>query len=317
MAFKFTPLTPAVISLLLLLLPIGSLSLQTECLTVPTSVFAVTIKTALLEVGKAVSLLSKLSKAAHGFRLATALSDCSELLELTADELTRSEASRPNGTGRRAADLRAWLSAAFGNQDTCLEGFEGTSGAAKKLLAGSLEEVSSVVGNVLKMVRQVPGVRRPRGRQGKYPSWMMGRERRLVEAPPAVVVAAANVTVALDGSGNYTTVGEAVAAAPEESMERYVIHVKRGVYMENVEVKKKKWNVMLVGDGMDATVISGNRSYVDGWTTFRSATFVVDGRFHQPICHVSNLQPKIRVALKTLRGADMGLNPGFCTTFTC
>ena len=35
---------------------------------------------------------------------------------------------------------------------------------------------------------------------------------------------------------------------------------------------------MMIGDGMDATVISGNRSYVDGWTTFRSATFGRIGR---------------------------------------
>ncbi|KAK4793584.1 hypothetical protein SAY86_024019 [Trapa natans] len=30
---------------------------------------------------------------------------------------------------------------------------------------------------------------------------------------------------------------------------------------------------MMVGDGMDVTVISGNRSFIGGWTTFRSATF--------------------------------------------
>ncbi|KAF2304231.1 hypothetical protein GH714_028757 [Hevea brasiliensis] len=32
------------------------------------------------------------------------------------------------------------------------------------------------------------------------------------------------------------------------------------------------------GDGMGATVISGNRNFIDGWTTFRSATFAVSGR---------------------------------------
>lgn len=66
---------------------------------------------------------------------------------------------------------------------------------------------------------------------------------------------------------------DAVLAAPDYSMKRYVIYIKRGVYKENVEIKKKKWNLMMVGDGMDATIISGNRSFVDGWTTFRSATF--------------------------------------------
>ena len=30
---------------------------------------------------------------------------------------------------------------------------------------------------------------------------------------------------------------------------------------------------MMVGDGIGQTVVTGNRSVVDGWTTFQSATF--------------------------------------------
>uniref|UniRef100_K3ZZV8 Pectinesterase n=1 Tax=Setaria italica TaxID=4555 RepID=K3ZZV8_SETIT len=54
-----------------------------------------------------------------------------------------------------------------------------------------------------------------------------------------------DVVVAADGSGNYTT--------------RHVIHIKRGVYKEFVVLGQEKRNVVLVGDGMDATVISGSR----------------------------------------------------------
>jgi pectinesterase len=81
-----------------------------------------------------------------------------------------------------------------------------------------------------------------------------------------------DAVVAQDGSGNFTTVSAAVEAAPSQSAARHVIYVKKGVYRETVEVKKKKWNLMLVGDGMGVTVISGHRSYVDGYTTYRSAT---------------------------------------------
>ncbi|KAL1568598.1 pectinesterase [Salvia divinorum] len=35
---------------------------------------------------------------------------------------------------------------------------------------------------------------------------------------------------------------------------------------------------MLIGDGIDATVVSGDRSVKDGYTTFRSATFAVSGK---------------------------------------
>lgn len=66
---------------------------------------------------------------------------------------------------------------------------------------------------------------------------------------------------------------DAVQAAPDYSQNHYVIYIKQGIYRENVEIKKKKWNLMMVGDGMGATVITGNRSYIDGWTTYASATF--------------------------------------------
>ncbi|KAF9593367.1 hypothetical protein IFM89_022066 [Coptis chinensis] len=42
--------------------------------------------------------------------------------------------------------------------------------------------------------------------------------------------------------------------------------------------KKKKWNLMMIGDGMDATIISGNQNFINGWTTFRFATFAVSAK---------------------------------------
>jgi len=48
--------------------------------------------------------------------------------------------------------------------------------------------------------------------------------------------------------------------------------VKKGKYKENVEVGKSKKNVMIVGDGMDSTIITGSLNVVDGSTTFKSAT---------------------------------------------
>lgn len=82
----------------------------------------------------------------------------------------------------------------------------------------------------------------------------------------------ADLVVAKDGSGNFTTVTDAINAAPNNSDTRFVIYVKAGGYYENVEVAKSKTNIMLIGDGMWKTAIKGNRNVVDGWTTFRSAT---------------------------------------------
>lgn len=185
------------------------------------------------------------------------------------------------GTGDQRSDLSTWLSAAFSNQDTCLDGFDGTNGIVKELVAGGLYQVTSLVGEMLNMVRQVPGRRGglsslSRGRKTlqkevEFPDWVTVGSRRLLQTPVGGMKV--DATVAQDGTGDYTTVMDAVSAAPDKSKSRFVIYIKRGVYKENVEIKKKKWNIMMFGDGMGVTVISSNRSYVDGWTTFRSATF--------------------------------------------
>jgi len=55
-------------------------------------------------------------------------------------------------------------------------------------------------------------------------------------------------------------------------LRRFVIHIKAGAYFENVEVERKKKMLVFIGDGIGKTVVKANRSVVDGWTTFRSAT---------------------------------------------
>ncbi|KAL6644411.1 hypothetical protein ACP70R_016019 [Stipagrostis hirtigluma subsp. patula] len=87
----------------------------------------------------------------------------------------------------------------------------------------------------------------------------------------------ANAVVAADGSGDYTSISAAIAAAPRMSANRYVIHVKEGVYKEFVTISKDIWNITLVGDGMDKTVISGSRCCADGYNTAETAIVSVDG----------------------------------------
>lgn len=103
----------------------------------------------------------------------------------------------------------------------------------------------------------------------RFPEWIRSEDRKLLETNGVSY----DVSVALDGTGNFTTIMDAIKEAPDYSLKRFVIYIKKGLYLENVEIKKKKWNLVMLGDGMDVTVISGNRNFVDGWTTFRSATF--------------------------------------------
>nr|CAB3453820.1 unnamed protein product [Digitaria exilis] len=85
----------------------------------------------------------------------------------------------------------------------------------------------------------------------------------------------ADVVVAADGSGNYTTVNAAIAAAPSKSEKPFSIHIKRGLYNEFVVVPQDKPNIVLSGDGMDATVISGSRCCADGFNTQDTAILTV------------------------------------------
>ncbi|GER49958.1 plant invertase/pectin methylesterase inhibitor [Striga asiatica] len=145
----------------------------------------------------------------------------------------------------------------------------GHNSQLKTLISGSLEQIISSVGKLLSMVS--PESNPPADpSKGDFPDWLKPDDRKLLQSPGS---RAANAVVAADGTGNFTSIQAAVQAAPEHSRMRFVIYVKRGVYMEYVHIDKKKWNIMLVGDGIDTTVISGSRSYAAGWTTFSTPTF--------------------------------------------
>ncbi|CAF1938256.1 unnamed protein product [Brassica napus] len=79
----------------------------------------------------------------------------------------------------------------------------------------------------------------------------------------------------------YKTINDAIAAAPTKAESEngyFVIYVVAEVYEEYVTVPSNKSYVMIVGDGIDKTIITGNRNVVDGSTTFASATLAVIGR---------------------------------------
>ncbi|PAN27251.1 hypothetical protein PAHAL_5G069500 [Panicum hallii] len=83
---------------------------------------------------------------------------------------------------------------------------------------------------------------------------------------------AANATVCAAGC-DYKTVREAVAAAPDYGEGPFVVRVKEGVYRETVSVPWEKTNVVLVGDGMGKTVITGDlNADTPGVSTFNTAT---------------------------------------------
>lgn len=104
------------------------------------------------------------------------------------------------------------------------------------------------------------------------------RGRKLLQSALDNVAVSQMAVVNPGGSGNYTTFDDAVAAALNNTDTwgvngYFLIHVVIGVYEEYVSIPQNKQYLMMIGDGINQTIITGNRSVVDGWTTFNSATF--------------------------------------------
>ncbi|KAK1280282.1 putative pectinesterase/pectinesterase inhibitor 22 [Acorus gramineus] len=265
---------------------------QTECdrdagRRDPAWVLGAAVKATIGEARRAIETVSSLTTLSNEIREQIAIRDCMELLDMSVEELGASMAElqriQPGGAprnARREENLKTWLSAALGNQDTCIEGFEATDGRIRNSITGSLRQVTRLVSNVLAEFKRVVTIRPslPGNRTvgSEFPTWIGEEERGLVRMDPGTMHV--DAVVAQDGSGRYRTIMAAVEEAPDHGERRYVIYVKRGVYRENVELKKKKSNIMMVGEGMGLTVVSSGRNFLQGWTTFRTATFAVSGR---------------------------------------
>ncbi|GFP79170.1 putative pectinesterase/pectinesterase inhibitor 22 [Phtheirospermum japonicum] len=243
------------------------------------SILTAALQNTLKEAISTIDRISTFNTLSVSYREQLALEDCKELLDFSISELAWSVSEINNiRTGLKSphsdGNLKAWLSAALSNQDTCLEGFEGTD-----------RRLTQLIGNVLTLYSQMrgppfkPSSGNKNGsttRNGDFPKWMSdGDKEMLVSSPNGMHV---DAVVALDGSGRYRSIGQAIFEAPSHSNRRYVIYVKKGVYEENVDMKRKKSNIMLVGDGIGQTVITGNRNFMQGWTTFRTATVAVSGK---------------------------------------
>lgn len=100
----------------------------------------------------------------------------------------------------------------------------------------------------------------------------------------AVRLAAADATVAQDGSADFKTVQEAINAAPQTTAAEkpWVIRVKPGTYKERLYIQREKRFVKLVGDDAATTTVTydlnANLPGPDGKPigTFRTATVYVD-----------------------------------------
>ena len=97
------------------------------------------------------------------------------------------------------------------------------------------------------------------------------------------------IIVALDGTGNYTSIQEAFNSTRDVSSLRVEIRIKNGVYHEKLNIPSWKTNISLIGESKEATIISfddysgkklagGKDQYGrDKFGTFTSYTVLVQG----------------------------------------
>jgi pectinesterase len=198
-----------------------------------------------------------------------AWADCLKLYEDTIAELNHTIDSNTKCT---QFDAQTWLSTALTNLETCKAGFKDL-GVSDFVLPLMSNNVSKLIRNTLALKDNASSTL-PQTYKDGFPSWVKAGDRKLLQTSSP----SPNLVVAQDGSGNHRTIKAALdAAAKRSGSRRFVIRIKSGVYRENLDIGKKLKNIMLVGDGLRNTIITGSRSVGGGFTTFNSATV---GKFY-------------------------------------
>ncbi|CAJ2655570.1 unnamed protein product [Trifolium pratense] len=199
-----------------------------------------------------------------------ALRDCAKLYEESEFRLNQMMFEKSSYSNE---DALIWISALMTNHRTCLDGLNEKGYFQGDQILG--RNLTRLLGQTLAFYsnNKVKGKEQPQRNtileenDGLLESWSLANNK-------------ADLTVAQDGSGTHKTIKEAVdalASMGHNRPSRAIIHVKAGVYHEKVEIGSKLHNVMFVGDGIDKTVVTGNKNVVHGSTTLDSATFDVSG----------------------------------------
>ncbi|XP_059455214.1 probable pectinesterase/pectinesterase inhibitor 46 [Corylus avellana] len=207
-----------------------------------------------------------------------ALENCRQLLSLALDHLNGTLFSSSLSLTEVADDLQTWLSSAGTYQETCKEGFENAT--IQSSIANWLKNSTELTSNSLAIISWISKIESAlnlrRRRLMSFPEWLNSNDRKLLQSSD--LTKQANIVVAQDGTGHCGNISDAIKAAPNKTDTRFVIYVKKGIYYENVQVNKNKWNIVMVGDGMNDTIVSGALNFVDGNPTYSTATFAVAGK---------------------------------------
>ncbi|GJS59158.1 probable pectinesterase/pectinesterase inhibitor 7 [Tanacetum coccineum] len=266
-----------------------------------------------------------------------ALKDCQYLARVNIDFLTSTfnsiNTTQTPLSDTKSEDMQTMLSAILTNTETCIDGLKANAASwtSKNGVVGPIENDNKLYSVSLALFNKGWGRTKKNKKfgfshkgfkNGKLPPFKMSQEsksvletvgrRKLLQSNGAgqQVVISKVVVVRQDGSGNFTTITDAVNFAPNKSAASagyFVVYVTAGVYEEYVNIPSNKRYLMMIGDGINQTVITGNHSVVDGWTTFNSATFIVTAPYFVAVnITIRNTAGSIKHQAVALRnGADL------------
>nr|GMD05820.1 probable pectinesterase/pectinesterase inhibitor 58 [Ipomoea batatas] len=236
-----------------------------------------------------------------------ALDDCQVLAKRAVKDLKRTFAQFSefdlSDLDNWLADLKTWLSGSLTYQETCLDGFQGTPGDHKEKMKKLLRTSMQLTSNALAMVTEISSALSELGVQG----WVdMGRHRLLTAKRSEIKP---NLVVAKDGSGKYMTINEALEDIPRNKNKTFVLYIKEGVYEEHVAFFRKMTHLMIMGDGPTKTKITGSKNYIDGVSTFHTATVAAMGDFFmaRDIGFENSAGPEKHQAVALRVGADRSI----------
>ncbi|CAN1827813.1 Pectinesterase 3 [Linum perenne] len=310
----------------------------------PELLFKLSLQVAMDALSKLKEFPSKIQIPENDTAIKQAVEVCSIVFDDSVDRLNDSIATMAAEVGgeqkmkqkqllssERIEDLKTWLSTAVTDLDTCLDAMQlnetehAGSTAIVQQLETAMENSTELVSNSLAIVTKVmsllsdfniPIHRRRRLMSAEqselklgFPRWLSRGDRRLLQESATGGAITPNVTVAQDGTGNFTTIREAVPGIPKKSLFRYIIYIKEGVYKENVILEKHLWNVVVLGDGKDKTIISGDLNFVDGTPTFSTPTFAAVGKgfMARDIKIINTAGPEKHQAVAFRSGSDMSV----------
>ncbi|KAJ7532126.1 hypothetical protein O6H91_14G073500 [Diphasiastrum complanatum] len=270
--------------------------------TNPQDIIKMSFQIAIAELGQAVDLVQNLTQAEGNSSLASIFTDCKENLVASIQQMNFSALEFANISLQNLQsdldDVTTMLSSALTLHSTCVDDIlENITGNSTDQIRSGGVYVAELLSNALALFSSfssaadgLPALPTRRllskssqseeqpdsllyETEGGYPRWLSAGSRRLL----ADLYSRPNSVVAQDGSGKFRRIQDAVNAAPNDiKTGLYVIHVKAGVYWEQVSIPSSKVSIAIVGDGIGKTVIANNLNVqMKGMTTFKSATVAI------------------------------------------